>query len=92
MPRRSAYRICLPNFCADAATSHGMPRARRAVGDRVARRARLLVDERDEHGARHRAAAGDRTPSASSGISVRETPKETPTPGYVVLPSDASAS
>ena len=59
MPRRSAYRICLPNFCADAATSQAMPRARRAVATAVAVGPRLLVDERDEHGARHGAAAGD---------------------------------
>ena len=33
-----------------------------------------------------------RTPSAISGTSVRETPKEMPTPGYVVRPSSARAS
>ena len=34
----------------------------------------------------------DRTPSAMSGTRVRETPNETPTPGYVVRPSLARAS
>ena len=32
------------------------------------------------------------TPSEISGTSVRERPKEMPTPGYVVRPSDARAS
>ena len=31
MPRRSAYRICLPNFAAVGETSHATPPARRAV-------------------------------------------------------------
>ena len=37
MPRRSAYRICLPNRSAFGATSHGMPRSRRTVAIAVDR-------------------------------------------------------
>src|SRR5690606_38378967 len=37
MPRRSAYRICLPSFCAEAATSAGMPRARRRLATALLR-------------------------------------------------------
>ena len=43
MPRRSAYRICLPNFCGLGATSQAMPRARRASATCVADGTALLV-------------------------------------------------
>ena len=34
IPRRSAYRICLPNFAAEGETSHAMPRRRRPAAIR----------------------------------------------------------
>ena len=91
MPRRSAVRICLPNFWAAAATSVGTPCARSAAA------AALLTARDSSSGTATSTALGtDRlpvsTPSASSGTRVRETPKETPTPGYVVRPSLARAS
>ena len=91
MPRRSAYRICLPNFCALAATSVAMPRRRSAV-------ATSSLAARDSSSTRATSTVlgtfgpGSRAPSANSGTSVRETPKLMPTPGYVVRPSLASAS
>ena len=92
MPRRSAYRICLPNFCGgggDLAGHAGRARSCSASASLAARR--LLVDERDEDGAGHRP-VGRRRPRLSSGTSSRLTPSEMPTPGYVVRPSVASAS
>ena len=59
MPRRSAYRICLPNFCGLAATSVGMPRRRSRSASSLRGRAGVLVGERHEHGARDGAAAGE---------------------------------
>ena len=52
MPRRSAYRICLPNFCGAGGDLARDAAGAQRVGDRVAVGAGLLVDERDEHGAR----------------------------------------
>ena len=79
MPRRSAYRICLPNFWAVAATSVGMPRAR-------SRDATSSLMSRDSSSTRATSTADGTerslvSPSASSGTSRRETPSEIPMPG-----------
>ena len=59
MPRRSAYRICLPNFCGAGGDLARDAAGAQRGGDGVAGAARLLVDERDEDGAGHRPAAGE---------------------------------
>ena len=76
MPRRSAERICLPNFCGAADTSVGMPRARSAGGDVVAGAAGLLVDHGDQHGARHRPAAGQRRRRPAAGRGAGDTERD----------------
>ena len=91
MPRRSAKRICLPNFAAAGATSTGIPRCRRAAATRMpwARSSSAASATRTQVGVGRLA---DRPCGPTSRPSSRETPIEMPTPGYVVFPSEASAS
>ncbi len=91
MPRRSAYRICLPNLAALGATSQGVPLTRRASA------AASLAERLSSPTTATRTALGTDREDASrplliSGTSTRLTPKEMPTPGYVVRPSLARAS
>ena len=91
MPRRSANRICLPNLAAAGATSTGMPRRRSAAATRIpwARSSSAASATSTQVGVERLA---DRPSGPNSRPSSRETPIEMPTPGYVVLPSEASAS
>ena len=64
IPRRSAYRICLPNLAGLGATSHPIPRARSAVATRVEiglgegdGEFRLVVDD-DGRGGAHEVETG----------------------------------
>ena len=75
MPRRSAYRICLPNFCGLAATSVGMPRRRRRLASSWAA-GRASSSASATSTALETARLPASTPSLMSGTSVRETPKE----------------
>jgi len=91
IPRRSAYRICLPNLSAFGATSVLMPRERRAaatVSD-TARVSSSVTATSTQVGTDRLAVTSPRP--TSTPIS-RLTPSEMPTPGYVDLPSLASAS
>ena len=58
MPRRSAYRICLPKRCADGRHLAGDAARAQRGGDGVGGLAGVLVGERHEHGGGHLAAAG----------------------------------
>ena len=57
MPRRSAYRICLPNFWAAGGDLGRDAAGPEPLGDGVARVAGRLVVERDQDGGRHGPAA-----------------------------------
>jgi hypothetical protein len=91
MPRRSAYRIWRPYFCALGATSQEMPRLRSLSATRSLT-GRLSSSARATSTALGTARLPASTPSEMSGTSVRERPNEIPTPGYVVRPSEARAS
>ncbi len=91
MPRRSACRICRPNFAAVGATSVAMPRPRsvRAIS-RASGRSSSCGSATRTHEGTDRSASS--CPRAISGASRRVMPSEMPTPGYVVRPSVASES
>ena len=91
MPRRSAYRICLPNFAADGATSTAMPRARSAVATRSLS-ARVSSEVTATTTALGTARVARTRPAPSRRETSRETPMDRPTPGYVVVPSEARES
>ncbi len=81
MPRRSAYRICLPNFCGAGGDLARDAAGAQRVGDRVARRRATPRRRAATSTALGTGRLPASTPSAISGTSVRETPNEMPTPG-----------
>ena len=80
MPRRSAYRICLPNFWALAATSQGTPFARSAcaMASLAGRLSSSLSATSTTLGTLRSVLS---SPRLISGTSDREIPNEMPTPG-----------
>jgi hypothetical protein len=91
MPRRSAYRICLPNLAALGATSVGIPRRRRAaaaVSD--VERSSSETTATSTHVGTGRDTVSAEAPN--SRPSMREMPTEIPTPGYRSVPTLARLS
>jgi len=80
MPRRSANRICLPNFAAAGATSQATPRERSAAAVRMAP-ARLSSSLRATSTTLGVDRLARTLPWARSLPSSRDTPIEMPTPG-----------
>src|SRR5262245_33165724 len=91
MPRRSAYRICLPNLAAFGETSVGIPRPRRAAAIRsdTGRSASAETATSTQVGTGRDTESAD---APNSRPSIRETPSEMPTPGYRSVPELARLS
>ena len=80
MPRRSAWRICLPNRAALGATSTGIPRARRAVAT-ASESARSSSSATATSTAAGTGRVMASAPAPISAESSRVSPREIPTPG-----------